>query len=57
MGMVKTVRDAELSTLRSIGVNTALNSVLWGAVPMLVAFSTFAVVAYARKEPLTADIM
>ncbi len=57
MKMVTTVRNQELSTLRVIGVTTALNGVIWTSIPLLVAFATFAVAAYAGPIPLTADVM
>lgn len=55
--MVTDVRNAELSTLRTVGVTTALNTVAWGGIPLLVAFATFAVASYAGPIPLTADVM
>ncbi|KAG8854878.1 hypothetical protein FRB96_007278 [Tulasnella sp. 330] len=55
--MVSAVRDAELRKLKTIGVTTALNMVLWSTIPLLVAFATFAVTAYASSKELTADVI
>ncbi|CDO77661.1 hypothetical protein BN946_scf184969.g12 [Trametes cinnabarina] len=45
----------ELRMLRKIGVVTSLNTSLWSGIPLLVAFSSFAVAAYTSDIPLTAD--
>ncbi|KAI0731222.1 metal resistance protein YCF1 [Earliella scabrosa] len=47
--------DEELKMLRKIGVVTSLNNSLWTGVPLLVAFSSFAVAAYTSDSPLTSD--
>ncbi|KAG9024994.1 hypothetical protein FS837_005122, partial [Tulasnella sp. UAMH 9824] len=57
IGMVTSVRNAELSTMRRIGIIAAFNTVAWGSIPLLVALATFAVAAYAGPVPLTADII
>ncbi|KAG8894385.1 hypothetical protein FRC00_009035, partial [Tulasnella sp. 408] len=57
MAMVTSVRNAELSTIRRIGIISAFNTVAWGSIPLIVALATFAVAAYAGPVPLTADII
>ncbi|KIO34137.1 hypothetical protein M407DRAFT_3597 [Tulasnella calospora MUT 4182] len=47
IGMVTSVRNAELRTLRRIAIISALNTVAWGSIPLLVSLATFAVAAYA----------
>ncbi|PIL25024.1 ATP-binding cassette transporter [Ganoderma sinense ZZ0214-1] len=47
--------DQELKMLRKIGIVNALNNSLWTGVPLLVAFSSFAVAAYTSDSPLTSD--
>ncbi|KAH7930359.1 P-loop containing nucleoside triphosphate hydrolase protein [Leucogyrophana mollusca] len=49
--------DQELKMLRKIGIVTALNSTLWGGIPMIVAFSSFATAAFVSSKPLTADVI
>ncbi|KAF5351595.1 hypothetical protein D9758_007166 [Tetrapyrgos nigripes] len=49
--------DQELVMLRKIGVVTSLNSMLWGGIPLLVAFSSFAVAAITSDKPLTSDVI
>ncbi|KAH9852113.1 metal resistance protein YCF1 [Lenzites betulinus] len=53
---ISTVRnDQELRMLHKIGIVTSLNMSLWSGIPLLVAFSSFAVAAYASDTPLTSD--
>ncbi|KAI0819664.1 metal resistance protein YCF1 [Trametes gibbosa] len=47
--------EQELRMLRKIGIVTSLNTSLWSGIPLLVAFSSFAVAAYASDVPLTSD--
>ncbi|TBU30707.1 metal resistance protein YCF1 [Dichomitus squalens] len=47
--------NQELKMLRKIGIVNSLNSSLWTGVPLLVAFSSFAVAAYTSDDPLTSD--
>ncbi|OBZ66416.1 Metal resistance protein YCF1 [Grifola frondosa] len=47
--------EQELKMLRKIGITTSLNSALWSGIPLLVAFSSFAVAALTSKVPLTSD--
>jgi ATP-binding cassette, subfamily C (CFTR/MRP), member 1 len=48
--------DKELRMLRKIGITTAFNSALWTGIPLLVAFSSFALAALVSSEPLTSDV-
>ncbi|KAK0457645.1 P-loop containing nucleoside triphosphate hydrolase protein [Desarmillaria tabescens] len=55
---ILTVRnEKELKMLRKIGIATSLNMMLWTGIPLLVAFSSFAVAAIASSKPLTSDII
>ncbi|KAL6300043.1 metal resistance protein YCF1 [Sparassis latifolia] len=47
--------DQEVKMLRKIGIVTSLNSSLWSGIPLLVAFSSFAVSAATSDTPLTSD--
>ncbi|KAI0763773.1 metal resistance protein YCF1 [Trametes elegans] len=47
--------NQELRMLRKIGIVTSLNTSLWSGIPLLVAFSSFAVAAYTSDTPLTSD--
>ncbi|OJA12951.1 hypothetical protein AZE42_07484 [Rhizopogon vesiculosus] len=49
--------DLELRMLKKIGIVTALNTTLWGGIPMLVAFSSFAAASVFSSRPLTADVI
>ncbi|KAG1731999.1 P-loop containing nucleoside triphosphate hydrolase protein [Suillus paluster] len=49
--------DLELKMLKKIGVVTALNSTLWGGIPLIVAFSSFATASVFSSRPLTADVI
>lgn len=55
--ILETRNDQELKMLRKIGTITALNVTLWGGVPLLVAFSSFATAALMSSSPLTPDII
>ncbi|PCH44281.1 multidrug resistance-associated ABC transporter [Wolfiporia cocos MD-104 SS10] len=53
---ILTVRnEQELKMLRKIGVVTSLNTSLWTGIPLLVAFSSFAVASATSAVPLTSD--
>ncbi|KAN0098013.1 P-loop containing nucleoside triphosphate hydrolase protein [Tylopilus felleus] len=49
--------DLELKMLRKIGIATAMNTTLWGGIPLLVAFSSFATASVFSTRPLTADVI
>ncbi|EIN06055.1 multidrug resistance-associated ABC transporter [Punctularia strigosozonata HHB-11173 SS5] len=49
--------DEELRMLRKIGIATSLNMTLWSGIPLLVAFSSFAVASVTSPKPLTSDII
>ncbi|KIJ59434.1 hypothetical protein HYDPIDRAFT_118534 [Hydnomerulius pinastri MD-312] len=49
--------DMELKLLKKIGIVTALNTTLWGGIPVIVAFSSFASAAVFSSTPLTADVI
>ncbi|KAG2112527.1 P-loop containing nucleoside triphosphate hydrolase protein [Suillus clintonianus] len=49
--------DLELTMLKKIGIVTALNTTLWGGIPMIVAFSSFAAASVFSSRPLTADVI
>ncbi|TFK51703.1 multidrug resistance-associated ABC transporter [Heliocybe sulcata] len=49
--------EEELKMLKKIGVATALNTTLWGAIPLLVAFSSLATAAFLSTKPLTSDVI
>jgi ATP-binding cassette subfamily C (CFTR/MRP) protein 1 len=49
--------DQELVMMKKIGVVTALNMTLWGGIPLLVAFASFATAATVTNTPLTSDII
>ncbi|KAJ8592180.1 P-loop containing nucleoside triphosphate hydrolase protein [Rhizopogon salebrosus TDB-379] len=49
--------DLELKLLKKIGITTALNTTLWGGIPLLVAFSSFATASVFSSRPLTADVI
>ncbi|KAG0695819.1 P-loop containing nucleoside triphosphate hydrolase protein [Suillus ampliporus] len=49
--------DLELKMLKKIGIVTALNTTLWGGIPLIVAFSSFATASVFSSRPLTADVI
>ncbi|KIK60287.1 hypothetical protein GYMLUDRAFT_73760 [Collybiopsis luxurians FD-317 M1] len=49
--------EQELVMLRKLGIVTSLNQMLWGGIPLLVAFSSFAVAAVVSDKPLTSDVI
>ncbi|KAF8436032.1 hypothetical protein L210DRAFT_3632182 [Boletus edulis BED1] len=49
--------DLELRMLRKIGIVTSMNTTLWGGIPLIVAFSSFATASVFSTRPLTADII
>ncbi|KAF5388715.1 hypothetical protein D9757_004866 [Collybiopsis confluens] len=49
--------NQELVMLKKLGIVTSLNQMLWGGIPLLVAFSSFAVAAVVSDQPLTADVI
>ncbi|CAE6455011.1 unnamed protein product [Rhizoctonia solani] len=49
--------EQELKMLRKIGVTTAVSTILWTGIPLLVAFGSFATAAYTSEKPLTADVI
>ncbi|KAH0839445.1 P-loop containing nucleoside triphosphate hydrolase protein [Lanmaoa asiatica] len=49
--------DLELRLLRKIGIATAMNTTLWGGIPLIVAFSSLATASVFSARPLTADII
>lgn len=49
--------NQELKNLRKIGIANSLNTALWSGIPLLVAFSSFAVAAITSPVPLTSDII
>ncbi|KAI9460421.1 P-loop containing nucleoside triphosphate hydrolase protein [Boletus coccyginus] len=49
--------DLELKMLRKIGITTAMNTTLWGGIPLIVAFSSFATASVFSTRPLTADVI
>ncbi|KIJ21067.1 hypothetical protein PAXINDRAFT_106999 [Paxillus involutus ATCC 200175] len=49
--------DLELKMLRKIGIVTALNTTLWSAIPLIVAFCSFATASVFSLRPLTADVI
>ncbi|KAF9078085.1 metal resistance protein YCF1 [Rhodocollybia butyracea] len=49
--------EQELVMLKKLGIVTSLNQMLWGGIPLLVAFSSFAVAAVVSNKPLTSDII
>ncbi|KAJ3711222.1 P-loop containing nucleoside triphosphate hydrolase protein [Lentinula raphanica] len=49
--------DQELVMLKKLGIVTSLNQMLWGGIPLLVAFSSFAVAATVSTKPLTSDVI
>ncbi|KAL0574610.1 hypothetical protein V5O48_007360 [Marasmius crinis-equi] len=49
--------EQELVMLKKIGLVTSGNSMLWTGIPLLVAFSSFAVAAVTSEEPLTSDVI
>ncbi|KAK0238750.1 P-loop containing nucleoside triphosphate hydrolase protein [Armillaria nabsnona] len=55
---ILTVRnEKELKMLKKIGIATSLNMMLWTGIPLLVAFSSFAVAALTSSKPLTSDVI
>ncbi|KAK0497158.1 P-loop containing nucleoside triphosphate hydrolase protein [Armillaria luteobubalina] len=55
---ILTVRnEKELKMLRKIGIATSLNMMLWTGIPLVVAFSSFAVAALTSSKPLTSDVI
>ncbi|KIJ55549.1 hypothetical protein M422DRAFT_199806 [Sphaerobolus stellatus SS14] len=55
--ILKVRNDQELRLLRKLGITIACNNTLWQLIPILVAFSSFAVAAMVSEKPLTADII
>ncbi|KAI0255781.1 P-loop containing nucleoside triphosphate hydrolase protein [Lactifluus subvellereus] len=49
--------EEELKLLKKIGIYTAFNTTLWGGIPLLVAFSSFATAAAVSSKPLTSDVI
>ncbi|KAG6375249.1 ABC transporter type 1, transmembrane domain-containing protein [Boletus reticuloceps] len=49
--------DLELRMLRKIGIVMSMNTTLWGGIPLIVAFSSFATASVFSTRPLTADII
>ncbi|KAJ8094347.1 hypothetical protein PM082_010781 [Marasmius tenuissimus] len=49
--------EQELAMLKKIGLVTSGNSMLWTGIPLLVAFSSFAVAAVTSEKPLTSDVI
>ncbi|KAJ4473750.1 metal resistance protein YCF1 [Lentinula aciculospora] len=49
--------EQELVMLKKLGIVTSLNQMLWGGIPLLVAFSSFAVAATVSSKPLTSDVI
>ncbi|KAG8218162.1 P-loop containing nucleoside triphosphate hydrolase protein [Butyriboletus roseoflavus] len=49
--------DLELKMLRKIGIATAMNTTLWGGIPLIVAFSSLATASVFSTRPLTADVI
>ncbi|KAF9269001.1 multidrug resistance-associated ABC transporter [Marasmius fiardii PR-910] len=49
--------NQELVMLKKIGLVTSANSMLWTGIPLLVAFSSFAVAAATSEKPLTSDVI
>ncbi|KAJ3985950.1 multidrug resistance-associated ABC transporter [Lentinula detonsa] len=49
--------EQELVMLKKLGIVTSLNQMLWGGIPLLVAFSSFAVAATVSSQPLTSDVI
>lgn len=49
--------DKELMMLKKIGIATALNTTLWTGIPLLVAFSSFAVAAAVGTSSLTSAVI
>ncbi|KAG1838637.1 P-loop containing nucleoside triphosphate hydrolase protein [Suillus subalutaceus] len=49
--------DLELKMLKKIGIATALNTTLFGGIPLIVAFSSFATASVFSSRPLTADVI
>ncbi|KAF8844780.1 P-loop containing nucleoside triphosphate hydrolase protein [Paxillus ammoniavirescens] len=49
--------DLELKMLRKIGIVTALNTTLWGGIPLIVAFCSLATASVFSSRPLTADVI
>ncbi|KAI3619753.1 metal resistance protein ycf1 [Moniliophthora roreri] len=52
-----TRNEEELVMLKKIGIVTSFNTMLWSGIPLLVAFSSFAVAAATSDTPLTADVI
>ncbi|KAF8740000.1 hypothetical protein AX14_009122 [Amanita brunnescens Koide BX004] len=55
--ILETRNNQELKMLKKIGVLMSFNITLWTGIPLLVAFSSFAVAAVTSSRPLTADII
>ncbi|KAH9000229.1 P-loop containing nucleoside triphosphate hydrolase protein [Lactarius akahatsu] len=49
--------EQELKMLKKIGIYSAMNTTLWGGIPLLVAFSSFATAAATSSKPLTSDVI
>ncbi|KAI9464554.1 P-loop containing nucleoside triphosphate hydrolase protein [Lactarius psammicola] len=49
--------EQELKMLKKIGIYSAMNTTLWGGIPLLVAFSSFATAATISSKPLTSDVI
>jgi ATP-binding cassette, subfamily C (CFTR/MRP), member 1 len=55
--ILQTRNEQELVMLKKLGVVTSFNTMLWSGIPLLVAFSSFAVAAATSDKPLTADVI
>ncbi|KAG7093889.1 hypothetical protein E1B28_007528 [Marasmius oreades] len=55
--IIEVRNNQELVMLKKIGLLTSANSMLWNGVPLLVAFSSFAVAAATSDKPLTSDVI
>ncbi|KAG6828729.1 hypothetical protein H0H92_006917 [Tricholoma furcatifolium] len=55
--ILETRNNHEMKVLRKVGIVTAVNTSLWTGIPLLVAFSSFAVAAFVSTKPLTSDII
>ncbi|KAJ7043446.1 P-loop containing nucleoside triphosphate hydrolase protein [Mycena alexandri] len=49
--------DKELRMLRKMGLLNSFTTALWGGIPLLVAFASFATAAATSPKPLTSDII
>jgi len=55
--ILETRNNQELKMLKKIGIVMSCNMTLWTGIPLLVAFSSFAMAALTLSRPLTADII